>query len=197
MNNSVRTQVPPPPQGIVPAEFAHVVFRTAQPEVMIDWYCNVLNMKVVLRHRIINFLTWDDSQDRIAILNDPAVRPKPAGITGLDHVAFSFKSISQLTEIYRRLKAKSVLPYRSMNHGVSSSMYYRDPDGNQIELTVPNHATLEKMNAWLASGDFDENPIGVPADPEEWCRRVDAGESDENLRKPHPEHRTWLRDHPR
>lgn len=192
-----RSRVPPHPTGIVPREYAHVVFRTAQPDVLIDWYCTVLNMQVVVRHSIINFLTWDDSQDRLAILNDPSVKPRPAGVAGLDHVAFSIGSIADLTAIYRRLKGLGIMPYRMMNHGVASSMYYRDPDGNQIELTVANFATVEAMNDWLATGDFDENPIGVPADLEALCHRVDAGESEESLRLPHPEHRTWLRDHPR
>jgi catechol-2,3-dioxygenase len=186
-------KVPPRRVGFAPKEYAHVVFRTAQTDTMIDWYCKVLGMQVVMRNPVINFLTWDDSQDRLAILTDPGATPRTAGSAGLDHVAFSLASLRDLTENYRRLKAENILPYRCMNHGVATSMYYRDPDGNQIELTVANFDDVETMNAWLARGDFDENPIGVPLNADELLAQVESGTPDHELRRPHAEHRDWLR----
>ena len=49
-------------------------------------------------------------------------------------------------------------------------MYYRDPDGNQIELKIDNFATMEEQRAWLRTKEFAENPIGTPFDPDQLAR---------------------------
>ncbi|MEI2559276.1 hypothetical protein, partial [Acinetobacter pittii] len=69
--------VPEPLPAIRPKEWAHVVIRTVDPESLMTWYCTVLNAQVVLRHRIINFITWDESQDRMAFI--PAKTPVAGG----------------------------------------------------------------------------------------------------------------------
>ena len=79
-----------------------------------------------------------------------------------------------------------------INHGVATSMYYRDPDGNQIELTVGAFAIVAELNAWLATGLFDINPLGVYIDAEELCARVASGEPEANILKPHPRHAEFL-----
>ena len=53
---------------IHPCALAHVVFRSADPDRLVDWYCHVLGAHVVLRHPMISFITWDHSQDRIAFV---------------------------------------------------------------------------------------------------------------------------------
>ena len=54
-------------------------------------------------------------------------------------------------------------------------MYYRDPDGNQVELQVDNFPTAAELDAWFRSGAFAKNPIGVSFDPDELARKVHAG----------------------
>ena len=46
-------------------------------------------------------------------------------------------------------------------------MYYRDPDGNRVELQIDNFATAEEGQAWMLSPAFAQNPIGVEYDPDE------------------------------
>ena len=74
--------------------------------------------------------------------------------------------MGELVTTYERLKAQGVIPHRAMNHGSSTSMYYRDPDGNQIELKIDNFATMEEQRAWLRTKEFAENPIGTQFDPD-------------------------------
>ncbi|BFM15143.1 VOC family protein [Maricurvus nonylphenolicus] len=189
-----KAYIPEHKGGFRPKEYAHIVFKTAQVDNMIEWYCTVLNMQPVLRSSMINFLTWDGSQDRLAIvpMQDPEPRAKNA--PGLHHAAFEVDSVADLVERYRFLKEKGIMPTSCVNHGVATAIYYVDPDGNEIELTCESFKTPEQANAWFATGAFDDNPYGVPFDPEELCARVDAGESEESINQPHKTHATWLKD---
>jgi hypothetical protein len=68
-------------------------------------------------------------------------------------------------------------------------MYYKDPDGNRIELQVDNFSTAEECNRWMRSGEFAANPIGVVFEPEDLLARYRAGEPIARLtaRPPLPE----------
>ena len=76
---------------------------------------------------------------------------------------------------YERLQASGISPTRCMNHGSSMSLYYADPDGNQIELKVDNFDTYEAQHAWMRSAAFAQNPIGVPFDMDELAAQLKAG----------------------
>jgi catechol-2,3-dioxygenase len=36
------------------------------------------------------------------------------------------------------LKGAGITPFVSVNHGLTTSFYYRDPDGNGVELQIDN-----------------------------------------------------------
>ena len=55
---------------------------------------------------------------------------------GLDHVAFKIgKSLDELREAKRHLEAAGIKP-RPVDHEVTKSLYFEDPDGNGVELYV-------------------------------------------------------------
>ena len=195
MTMTPNAHVPAHHGGFRPTEYAHIVLKTAQPEALIDWYVAVLGMQVAVRTPLISFLTWDHSQDRLAIIPTLDAVAPPANATGLHHAAFSVASLRELCDQYRSLKAQGIVPLRAVNHGVATSMYYADPDGNEIELTVEAFESVEALNEWFATGAFDVNPFGVLIDPDELSARVDAGEPELEILKPHPDHLTWLQDH--
>ena len=194
MTTTPNAHVPEHHGGFRPTEYAHIVLKTAQPEALIDWYVAVLGMQVAVHTPLVSFLTWDHCQDRLAILPTPDAVAPPANATGMHHAAFSVASLRELCDQYRSLKAQGIVPLRAFNHGVATSMYYADPDGNEIELTVEAFESVEALNEWFATGAFDVNPVGVIIDPDELCARVDAGEPKLEILKPHPEHLTWLQD---
>jgi len=187
--------VPPSPTGIHPRALAHVVFRTTDPERLVEWYCTVLGAQRVLAHPGISFITWDHSQDRLAFLTLPPGTDTTRGAGGVDHVAFEWPSLADLVTTYRRLQAIGIPPFLCMNHGVATSMYYRDPDGNDIELTAENFESMDALNAWLATGDFDANPGGAVLDAESLSELVESGVPEREILRPVPDHRTWMDEH--
>jgi hypothetical protein len=60
-------------------------------------------------------------------------------------------------------------------------MYFKDPDGSKVELQVDNMPTAESIDAWMRSGEFAANPIGVIFDPEELVARYESGEAMDSL----------------
>jgi len=174
---------------VVPRKLAHVVRRTDRFEEMVRWYCTVLGAEVVYSNGMLAFLTYDDEHHRLAIAGIPGLADRPGIAAGTDHVAFTFGDLGDLLYTYRRLAAEGIAPYWCVNHGPTISMYYHDPDGNGVELQVDTMPSVEAIDAWMRSGEFDANPIGIVFEPEELIRRYEAGEPMETLavRPPLPE----------
>ncbi len=162
---------------IVPAKLAHVVFRTRCLEDMQRWYCTVLGARIVFANPFIAFLTYDDEHHRIALAEIPGLAPAPdEPAVGLEHVAFTYATLGDLLLTYERLKGEGITPYWCITHGPATSLYYRDPDGNQVELQIDNFPTAEALAAWFQSGAFADNPIGVVFDPERLLARFRNGD---------------------
>ncbi|MEM7017328.1 MAG: VOC family protein [Pseudomonadota bacterium] len=166
---------------IAPAKFAHTVYRTSRYEEMISWYRTVLEAEAMHASPMATFLTYDEEHHRIAILNMPGLADKDLQAAGVDHSAFTYETLDDLFATYERLAEQNIQPYWCVNHGGTLSMYYRDPDNNQIELQVDVFDSNEAVNHWMANSDFDTNPIGVKFDPEDLIARHRAGEDRETL----------------
>lgn len=167
---------------IPPAKLAHLVIRTAKFDDAKAWYQTVLGARIVFEAPFIAFLTYDDEHHRVALLNTPTAAAAVPGSAGVDHVAFTFVDIGALLSTYRRLERAGILPYWCINHGPTTSLYYRDPDGLQVELQIDNFEHQDDLRRWAATGAFARNPIGVEFDPDELCRRYLAGELEHSLR---------------
>lgn len=174
----------PAAYAVSPAKLAHVVLRTPRFEGMKKWYLALLNGRVSYENEALAFLCYDEEHHRIALINIPVLADKAPGTSGMDHLAFTYNNLSDLYATYRRVKeGDGIVPFWAINHGPTTSLYYRDPDGNQVELQVDNFDTDEEGNAFFASPEFAENPIGVDFDPEELGRRLAAGEADSAIKK--------------
>jgi len=166
-----------------PAKLAHVVLRTKQFQPMVDWYKTVLGAHSSFDvPGVLAFLTYDDEHHRIAIAALPGLGDRPAMVTGLEHIAFTYAELGELVHTYQRLKELGITPYWTINHGPTLSFYYRDPDDNQVELQVDNFATTEEINEFLRT-EYPTNPIGVEFDPDQLARDYHAGVPESALRK--------------
>jgi len=165
---------------IRPAKFVHVVYRTRRFEEMIRWYEIVFDAKVQHKNAALAFMTYDDEHHRFAFANLALLQPDGSesdkqGSIGVDHVAYTYRSLGELFENYLQLKERDILPYWCIHHGITISMYYGDPDGNQMEFQVDSYSSNEEANSFMHGPGFEVNPIGVEYDPEEWLVRMKAG----------------------
>ena len=166
---------------IAPTKLAHFVRRTSRFDELVAWYATVLAAEIVHRNEMLAFLTYDDEHHRVAIVNLPGLADSDPFAAGTDHIAFNHADLGDLLSTYARLKSEGIEPYWCINHGLTTSMYYKDPDGSRIEFQVDNFASLEEGSRWMRGGEFAANPIGVVFDPDELLARYRAGEPLETL----------------
>ena len=96
-----------------------------------------------------------------------AAAPRPSrGSVGLYHLAWEVDTIESLAEMSRSLGELGALTGAS-DHGVSKSLYGRDPDGNEFEVmwSVPKEA-------W---GQYADEATIMPLDLDAEVRRWGAG----------------------
>lgn len=168
---------------IVPDRLAHVVYKTADKNRLMDWYGKVLNARIVFQNDFIGFLTYDDEHHRIAFIQIPGIEPDSGKSTGLHHVAFTYATMDDLISNFERLREAGVRPAHCVNHGPTISMYYKDPDGNSVELQIDNFDSNDEVDKWFASGEFAENPIGVDFEPEDLAAKFRSGVPEAELKK--------------
>jgi len=138
--------------------------------------------KIQYQNPVLAFLTYDDEHHRFALANLDTLQPdgsetEKQGLIGIDHVAYTYASLEDLLENYEQLKAKGIEPYWCVHHGMTVSMYYADPDGNQMEFQVDVFDSSEESNAYMSGPIVAANPIGVEYDPEDWLAQIHAGKS--------------------
>jgi catechol-2,3-dioxygenase len=170
---------------IQPTKFAHVVYRTRRFEQMLQWYQTVFGAKVQYQNPGLAFLTYDDEHHRFAFANMSLFQPEGTetehqGAIGVDHVAYTYASLHDLLETYARLKEHGITPYWCIHHGITASLYYADPDGNQMEFQVDRFSSSEAAADFI-NAHFSVNPIGVEYDPEDWLARLRAGTPESEL----------------
>ncbi len=73
--------------------------------------------------------------------------------TSINQISFKVEDLDQLREMYRRVRDHGVEGLRPLNHGNAWSMYFFDPEGNNVEVYCDS--------PWYIS-----QPHGDPFDPE-------------------------------
>ncbi|MFD2136754.1 VOC family protein [Novosphingobium resinovorum] len=136
---------------IPPVRLAHFVLRTSRFREVIDWYKTVLGAEAAFENEILAFLSYDEEHHRVAVLNMPDLEEQKDGVAGFHHAAFTYDSLGDLMATYKRLRDVGITPVFPINHGPTTSMYYQDPDGNQIELQVDNYDNIEDATAFFYS----------------------------------------------
>jgi catechol-2,3-dioxygenase len=181
----------------------HINLKTTRLKEMIDWYSVVIGGKIVFQSADdksatdnpiqMAFMGNDRAFFRIAFMAVRGLREDPDQFvhTGLHHIAFEYDSFDDLMSSFARLKQLGIEPIVCINHGVTTSMYYSDPDQNAVELQAQNALELQPDNLgnWEKSIElmqteaFRQNPIGVFFDPDPILAAHQAGTTFEQLQK--------------
>lgn len=166
-------------------EISHFGLRTRDRPAAVEWYGKVLGARVMYENELMAFMSFDDEHHRFVIWDDGETQAKEAQAGGVDHVGFGCGGPQALADEYERLKTLGVLPTLCVNHHFTSSLYYRDPDGNEVEITCDNFPTKAACEAFMGSPDMAaamQPPVfGVEFDPEELLARRRAGASEQDL----------------
>ncbi len=115
----------------------HVHLKVADLERALGFYCGILGFEIMQRlgdsaafiaaggyHHHIALNTWESLGGS----------PPPFGTTGLYHLAVLYPNRAALADALCRLMRANIALEGASDHGVSESLYLRDPDGNGVEL---------------------------------------------------------------
>jgi len=161
-----------------PPKLHHTTFTTLRMKEMVEWYGLVCGLRPVFQSDEASWLTNDDANHRIALLSPPGLKhPTDKGHeTGIHHTAFEFSTFDMWMNNYIRLRDHDILPFLTLDHGITMSVYYQDPDGNGVEIQVDGFGDWADSSEWIANAkEFAENPIGTFFDPEKLVAAREEG----------------------
>jgi catechol 2,3-dioxygenase len=121
-----------------PKHLGHVNLYVRNAERSRQWYEDVLGLHTYhFRAGRAAFMSADEEKSHeIALMElgeDAPLQLKRQ--VGLNHAAFMMESLEDLKEAYYRLKEKGVKIDHISDHGLSLGIYFRDPDGNGLEVS--------------------------------------------------------------
>jgi catechol 2,3-dioxygenase-like lactoylglutathione lyase family enzyme len=157
---------------------SHYGIRAQRYKEMVQWYRTVFRAKIQHENEFLAFMTYDEEHHRLVIFEDAATVDKPENAAGVDHVGYGVVNFGDLVATYERLKADGITPFLPLNHRFTTSLYYRDPDGNAVELSVDNFPTKLECDAFVRSEEMAEigkPPFGYSFDPDELARLYHQG----------------------
>ena len=115
----------------------HVHLKVADLERAIAFYTDTLGFTLRFRlpsgaaflaagsyHHHIGLNTWESAGGT----------PPPPGHTGLYHTAFLYPNRKSLAQALKRVLDAGVAITGKADHGVSEAIYFKDPDGNGVEI---------------------------------------------------------------
>ncbi len=148
---------------------AHIVLYVRDPEASAQWYGEVLGMKVSARvadgpYRGGIFLSFGEYDHDIALF--PASDAAPRG-KEFEHIGLQVdcdNDIESLRRLYGWLIQKNVKIHEVLDHGVSTGIYFFDPDGHQLEVfcqRIPfkDGAAIQEL------GRNQGQALNIPFDP--------------------------------
>jgi catechol-2,3-dioxygenase len=169
---------PRKPRPIIAPKLHHSTFLTLKLDEMVAWYEKVAGLTPVHYSEGAAWLTNDEANHRVAFVAHPAIKKpvdKPTS-AGLHHTAFEYADFDPWLDNYARLKDEGIVPFMCLDHGITMSMYYADPEGNGVEIQVDAFGDWAVSKEWMwASREFAENPIGQFFDPDKLIEAREQG----------------------
>jgi len=154
---------------IRPERIAHVVLKVRDLERSRKFYTEVLGMDVMNYSPEIGILFLANNRrdhHELALLQiGPQAETPRANEIGLLHVAFRLRTEEELRAAYKELKEKEVPISFTVDHGITKSVYFRDPDGHELEVYCDNppeeYAKLPNTYMGRDKLDFAQSDPGL------------------------------------
>jgi catechol 2,3-dioxygenase len=118
----------------------HVVMSVRNLERSRDFYARVLGLQVMGELPGVLFMSAggrDHHEIAIAEVGEHAIKARQFDI-GMVHFAFKLRNKDDLREAYQTLLDENVEISCTVNHGVTDSIYFFDPDGHELEVYADN-----------------------------------------------------------
>lgn len=118
-------------------QLTHAGIWVRDMDAMVDFYTRVMGFLVTDRGFVERY------NGRITFMsNDPEIHHQmvlaegrsPEGASTVNQLSFTVKSLDELRTMYRRVVAEGVEKLLPRNHGNAWSVYFDDPEGNNIEV---------------------------------------------------------------
>ncbi|HXF65289.1 MAG TPA: VOC family protein [Burkholderiales bacterium] len=118
---------------------SHVGIFVSNLPAMEDFYTRFMGFAVSDRGRRpdgaeIVFLTRDPGEHHQLVL--VSGRPESVGFNVVNQLSFRVDSLATLRALYEGLEHEAVSGIETLTHGNALSVYFRDPEGNRVELLI-------------------------------------------------------------
>jgi catechol 2,3-dioxygenase len=117
-------------------KLGHIVLKVRDAQASKDFYMKTLGLK--LAHEDLErgtvFLSFGEQHHDLALFEPASGAAPDRAQPGLHHSAWQLGSFEELQAAYRELKAMGVAVESTVEHNVTRSVYFPDPDGNRVEL---------------------------------------------------------------
>jgi len=119
---------------------AHLVITVRNLERSRDFYTRVLGLQVMGEIPGVIFLSAGGRDHHEVALAEIGLEAGKAKLNevGLVHFAFRLRNDDDLLEAYETLLRERVEISCTVNHGVTKSVYFFDPDGHELEVYADN-----------------------------------------------------------
>ncbi len=150
--------------------FSHFGFFVRDLELMSRFYCETFGLVVTdhgnLGDRQLTFLSGDPHEHHQIVL----VSGRSAGADGelINQISFRLSSLADLRSLHASVQSGPVSEIVPINHGTSWSVYFRDPEGNRVELYV--HTPWYVPQPLREPLDLSENDLCIWQTTEARCR---------------------------
>jgi len=122
--------------------FSHFGFYVRDVPRMEDFYTRVLGFTVTDRGELdtprgrvfLVFMTRDPREHHQIIL--ASGRPAELPFNPINQISFRVDDFAGLREMHRLIQGEAVSEVSPVSHGNALSVYFRDPEGNRIELFI-------------------------------------------------------------
>ena len=122
-----------------PKRVGHLVLNVKDLAASTKFYTEIMGFQISRSRETGTFLTCGKIHHDIALFQAPeGALPVTEGQLGLNHYAVQVEGMADLKQAYQEVKEKGVKLDHNTDHGMTSSIYFFDPDGNRIEYFCNN-----------------------------------------------------------